>query len=371
VKSIIVKRNPDLRQLTLTFAYDDEIISIIRTIKDARWSSTLKCWLVPDESDMVSELFNLLRGKAFLDYSSLKTEKTVKRKEDVELPSLPELTNEDKRDIEEFRRWLVHKRYSESTIKTYIGMLSQLLRFMHPKKCRDIDEIDMVNFVNEYIIPRKLSYTFQNQVISSAKLFFRNIIKVELEVENFERPRRYHKLPNVLSRQEVKMIIDAPVNMKHRVMLSLIYACGLRRSELLNLVPRDIDASRGVLIIRQSKGKKDRIVPISQKLITILREYYKHYKPEIYLFEGQQRGSQYSATSLMKILGEACNKSGIQKPVTLHWLRHSYATHLLESGTDLRYIQELLGHSSSRTTEIYTHVSIKNIQNIKSPFDEL
>ena len=154
-------------------------------------------------------------------------------------------------------------------------------------------------------------------------------------------------------------------------MLAIIYACGLRRSELLNLMPADIDRQRKLIIIRQSKGSKDRIVPVSDRLTGMIDDYLSRYRPERYVFEGQVRGEQYSATSLQKVLKEACRKAGIRKPVTLHWLRHSYATHLLESGTDLRFIQELLGHSSSRTTEIYTHVSTKSIQNIKSPFDDL
>jgi integrase/recombinase XerD len=154
-------------------------------------------------------------------------------------------------------------------------------------------------------------------------------------------------------------------------MLSLIYACGLRRSELLNLTLKDIHSDRKLLVIRQSKGKKDRIVPISDNIIEMLRFYYKIFKPKLWLFEGQQVGSQYSEKSLENVLKQSLAKASITKPVTLHWLRHSYATHLLESGTDLRYIQELLGHSSSRTTEIYTHVSTKSIQQIKSPFDDL
>lgn len=153
--------------------------------------------------------------------------------------------------------------------------------------------------------------------------------------------------------------------------MSLIYACGLRRSEVLNLRPKDVDSNRNLLIIRKSKGKKDRIIPISIKTIEMLREYYLEYKPKLWLFEGQQPGEQYSATSLQKILKQSVKKSKINKPVTLHWLRHSYATHLLEAGVDLRFIQEILGHNSSRTTEIYTHVSTKNLQNIKSPFDDL
>jgi integrase/recombinase XerD len=154
-------------------------------------------------------------------------------------------------------------------------------------------------------------------------------------------------------------------------MLSLIYACGLRRSELLNMKPQDIDSKRHLLIIRNAKGRKDRVVPISDKLIEMLREYYKMYKPQIWLFEGQNTGEQYSEQSLQSVLKQAVAKSKIRKPVTLHWLRHSYATHLLESGTDLRFIQELLGHKSSKTTEIYTHVTEKSIQKIKSPFEYL
>ena len=154
-------------------------------------------------------------------------------------------------------------------------------------------------------------------------------------------------------------------------MLSLIYACGLRRSELLALKPLDLDSNRGLLIVRQSKGKKDRVVPLSGKILDLLRVYYKACKPQIYLFEGQRAGEQYSAKSIQSVLKQALHKCGIKKPATLHWLRHSYATHLLENGTDLRYIQEILGHSSSRTTEIYTHVSNKSLQKIKSPFDEL
>ncbi|PXY41440.1 hypothetical protein DMB65_08570 [Flavobacterium cheongpyeongense] len=154
-------------------------------------------------------------------------------------------------------------------------------------------------------------------------------------------------------------------------MLSLIYSCGLRRSELLNLKPADIDSKRGIILIRQGKGKKDRIVPLSTKILEMLRNYYSTFKPTTWLFEGQIAGANYSEKSLQSILKQALQKAGISKPATLHWLRHSYATHLLESGTDLRYIQELLGHNSSKTTEIYTHVSTKSLQQIKSPFDDL
>jgi integrase/recombinase XerD len=137
------------------------------------------------------------------------------------------------------------------------------------------------------------------------------------------------------------------------------------------LKPLDIDSKRNIVLLKNAKGKKDRITPLSPTILEMLREYYTIYKPKIWLFEGQNIGNQYSEQSLQSVLKQAVQKAGIKKPVTLHWLRHSYATHLLESGTDLRYIQELLGHSSSKTTEIYTHVSTKSIQQIKSPFDDL
>jgi integrase/recombinase XerD len=216
-----------------------------------------------------------------------------------------------------------------------------------------------------------LSSSYQNQIVNSIKLYFKTCRDTKIEVDKIHRPKREKVLPNVLSKEEVKAILDAHSNLKHKAMLSMIYSCGLRRSELLNLKFSDIDSKRNIVIIRQSKGKKDRITPLSAKILDLLRRYYKEYSPKTYLFEGQEKNTQYSARSLEEVLKKSVKLASINKPVTLHWLRHSYATHLLESGTDLRYIQELLGHNSSKTTEIYTHVSTKNIQQIKSPFDDL
>ncbi len=154
-------------------------------------------------------------------------------------------------------------------------------------------------------------------------------------------------------------------------MLSLIYACGLRRGELLSLKLTDIDRDRKVLWVRGGKGAKDRMIPISEKVLEMLREYYRGYRPKEWLFEGEKVGERYSERSLQNVLKQACARAGVNPNTTLHWLRHSYATHLLEAGTDLRYIQELLGHKSSRTTEIYTHVSTRALEQIRSPFDDL
>ena len=273
--------------------------------------------------------------------------------------------------LEAFKSYMNYRRYSKNTIKTYSDALQIFFKFNATENLEQLTIEHLIKFNNEHILKNNYSASYQNQVINAIKLFYRNRFNRTMEVDFIQRPRREKRLPNVLSKLEVRSILESPINLKHRAMLSLIYACGLRRSELLNLTLKDVISDRHLLFIRQSKGKKDRMLPISDKLITMLREYYRAYKPKIWLFEGQNPGEQYSERSIQLVLNQALNKARINKPVTLHWLRHSYATHLLENGTDLRYIQELLGHSSSKTTEIYTHVSTHSIQKIKSPFDDL
>ncbi|NHM07976.1 tyrosine-type recombinase/integrase [Flavobacterium sp. CYK-4] len=318
----------------------------MKTFPDARWSYTLKTWHVPDTEE------NRLRFKIEAEPKKIHTIENLEQ-------------------VRKFRNWLQSKRYSPNTIKTYTEALTCFLYFFKNKKVEEITNDDLIVFNNEYILKNNLSASYQNQIVNAIKLFYSTIQNKKIEMDSIHRPKRAKLLPNVLSKQEVKQILTAHVNLKHRVMLSLIYSCGLRRSELLNLKPADIDSNRNLIFIHQAKGRKDRIAPLSPKILEMLRDYYKGYKPKVWLFEGQIKGEKYSEKSLQSVLKFALEKTGIQKPVTLHWLRHSYATHLLETGTDLRYIQELLGHNSSKTTEIYTHVSTHNLQRIKSPFDDL
>ena len=278
---------------------------------------------------------------------------------------------ETNQHIKAFKSYMLFKRYSENTIKVYTNALELFFRFFPDRKPESLTNEDITFFNESCILKKNLSSSYQNQVINAIKLFYRNRFNRSMEVDYIQRPRREKRLPNVLSKSEVKAILASPTNLKHRAMLSLIYACGLRRGELLHLRLADIHSDRHLLFIHQSKGKKDRMAPISQKVIDLLRDYYKAYKPRTWLFEGQSPGELYSERSLQLVLKGAVKKAGNKKPISLHWLRHSYATHLLESGTDIRYIQELLGHSSSKTTEIYTHVCTKNLQRIRSPFDDL
>jgi len=358
------------RRIKLLFGYDKELISLVKKLPGSAWSKTMKCWHVPDEPDVIKNLLSYFKGIAWLDYSALKKKEDTKDVPQVTIALSP-ASGSDHAMIGELKKWMEHKRYSPSTIKTYTGAALVFIRFLKPKEVKDAANEDVVKFTNEYILPNKLSASYQNQTINAIKIFFREVLKSSIVVDEIERPRREHHLPNVLSKEEIKAILQAPANIKHKAMLSLIYACGLRRSELLNLKPTDVDSKRGLLIIRQAKGKKDRVTPVSDKIISLLRDYYTAYKPVIWLFEGQAKGTQYSEQSLQSVLKQALSKAGIKKPVSLHWLRHSYATHLLEGGTDLRYIQELLGHKNSKTTEIYTHVTDKSLQKIKSPYDDL
>ena len=377
-------KHRDSEVVFIEFEYDSTLLSHVRKLSYTRWSKTHKSWYAFRQDFDKGVFFQALKPYAFINYSGFRKEEDLVLKDSERLPepkthNETEVFNETDRIIEPevvqlvdtFRKWMRHKRYSRSSIETYTDCVRVFLTFCSSKPFDTLTNDDVVLFVHDYILKKKLSYSYQNQFVNAIKLFFREVFKSCIEVDKLERPRREHKLPNVLSKVEVGKILNALSNLKHRTMLSLIYACGLRRSELLYLKPAHVDSKRGLLLIKSAKGNKDRVVPMSEKLIELLREYYKFYVPKVWLFEGQYAGEQYSPESLAKVLKNACKISGIRKPVSLHWLRHSYATHLLESGTDLRYIQELLGHKSSRTTEIYTHVSTKNLKNIKSPFDDL
>lgn len=369
------------RRITMEWSPDHDFENIVKQLLDCQWSEQIRCWHVPNNPESLREIFRLFRRKAYIDTSRIfgknkKNPRVINLKERVRVTEskemiLPPLSEAAAKKVREFVDWLEQRRYSDNTVRNYVEGISAFLRFHHQKSPDEITVKDLEEFNCRYILKKGYSGSYQNVVINAIKLFFRTLEKREMRIEEIERPRKEEHLPNILSKKEVKDILGAPVNLKHRVMLSLIYACGLRRSELLELKPEDIESQRGLMVIRQSKGNKDRVVPLSLKIIEMLREYYKAYRPKTWLFEGQVAGEQYSPTSLQEVLKKSVAKAGIRKPVTLHWLRHSYATHLLESGTDLRYIQELLGHKSSRTTEIYTHVSQKNIQQIKSPFDDL
>lgn len=266
---------------------------------------------------------------------------------------------------------LEQKRYSPSTIKTYRAYFSD---FMEYHKGRNIDRLKVAD-INKYILylvnEKKISVSQQNMRINAIKFYYEQVKGGQRQYYGgITRAKEYKSLPEVLSRNEVSHILSCLSNPKHRCMISLIYSAGLRRSELLNLTPKDIISER-MLVRIMGKGRKCRYSLLSEKLLKDLREYFKEYRPQKWLFEGEKPGEQYSASALVKVLKEAASRAGIKHRVHVHRRRHSFATHLLEQGTDLRTIQELLGHNDIKTTSIYLHVTSAHKSSIPNPLDTL
>jgi site-specific recombinase XerD len=267
-------------------------------------------------------------------------------------------------------RQLKLKRYAASTQKTYLYFLKSFLYF-HNLPIHEINEEHVKPYI-ESLIDKNLSQSAQNQAINALKFYFEKVLHKPSHYYFFDRPRKQFRLPNVLTGSEVLRIFNSCQNIKHRMMLKCIYALGLRVGELLRIKLTDFNKERKCLHIRQSKGNKDRIIPMPDSLLIELRRYYKLKKPEVYLFEGQKgAGHPYSYRSIQSILKKAVIKSHINKKVTTHTLRHSYATHLMNNNIDLRTIQVLLGHNSLKTTQIYTHLTDSDILNTPSPIDFL
>jgi len=366
---IIVLKVDQKERFGLVFPYDKELIRLARAIPGAAWSWDNRCWHIAMTQANLNRIMKEAGKIALIDmYGIRKVMSGVGSKRFI---FLDQLSPGDVENLNKLKEFMQFKRYSSSTVKTYVQIMATFLRFRDPVVEEACLQDEVIRFTNEYIHPKVLSYSYQNQFINVLKLYYREVLKRTPEVESICRPRMEYRLPNVLSKEEITRILNVTRNPKHRAMLSLIYGCGLRRGELLSLKPEHIDSSRQLLIIKMAKGNKDRVVPLSPKLIELLRDYYREYRPKVWLFEGIEPGNKYDERSLQMVLKKAISLAGIKKNVTLHWLRHSYATHLHESGVDIHLIQLLLGHRSTRTTEIYTHVSKKSIQQIRSPFDDL
>ena len=312
---------------------------------------------IPAAIFRLSDFYDRYSPHAYIDYSRVYV-RHPKPKREYTLP-------------EGYLELLERKRYSPSTIKTYRAYFSD---FMEYHKGRNIDRLKVAD-INKYILylvnEKKISVSQQNMRINAIKFYYEQVKGGQRQYYGgITRAKEYKSLPEVLSRNEVARILACLSNRKHRCMISLIYSAGLRRSELLNLTPKDIISER-MLVRIMGKGRKCRYSLLSEKLLKDLREYFKEYRPQKWLFEGETPGEQYSASALVKILKEAASRAGIKHRVHVHMLRHSFATQLLEQGTDLHTIQELLGHNDIKTTTIYLHVSSAHKSQIPNPLDSL
>ena len=270
--------------------------------------------------------------------------------------------------IPDFVKIMEVKRYSKNTVDSYSSIVKMAQQYFQ-SPLNKVDETALHKYFYFMVHTKKISYSYQKQIALALKLYYKEMFNANINLEFLFPSRKPEKLPIIISKTEVDNIINNANNIKHKSMIALTYSAGLRIGELINLKIVDIDSSRMIIHVKAAKGNKDRIVPLSEKLLKMLRQYYKEYSPKAYLFEGQ-KGGKYSSSSFGKLLKSACKKAKINKNITAHTLRHSYATHLLEKGTDIRVIQKLLGHNSIKTTMIYTQVTIPTLLNVTSPFDD-
>lgn len=356
----------------MQFFPERTVLALMKTLDNVLWDETYSMLYLPNTESHLDSIFTTFRGVAWVNCRYFFKNRPVTRDSlEVDLSSLREstaLTLHD-RDMQEYINLLESRRYSLNTAKTYVSLFRDFVNYFRGRPLIEINEPDIKAYLLKIVKSGK-SASYQNQVINAIKFYFEQVLDMPQRFYEVERPRKEQKLPIVLSLEETQRLLDSVANLKHRALLTILYSSGLRRQELLSLEIGDILSDRMQIRVRNAKGKKDRYTVLSQKALTLLREYYVAYKPRKWLFEGPD-GEPYSASSLMKILRRALRKAKIYKEVTPHTLRHSFATHLLENNVDLRYIQSLLGHGSSKTTEMYTHISTRYTRSIQSPLDTM
>lgn len=365
--TITLKRDAknNIDSIELYFRYNDELLNIIRGLNRFKWSNSRRCWY----GTFNQNILNLIR-KSFEGISTLVEDESLYTAPELKKIKVDrKLSKENREVLDSFIKYLEGRRYSQSTIETYSIFIGDFLKYLKEKSIKATTNRDVELFIEDVFIPRKYSISTHRQFISSIKLFKVFHPDCDIEEVNLTMPRKDRHLPTVLSQQEVLEILRCTKNLKHRAILALLYSCGLRIGELINLELRHIDIQRNQLAVKNSKGRKDRYVKMADSLAPLIRNYVQTYKPKVYFAEGKPN-EKYTASSVRAFLKRSCQLAQINKNVTPHTLRHSYATHLLEGGTDIRLIQTLLGHNKPETTMIYTHVSKSSLDKINNPLDE-
>lgn len=347
--------------MAISFDFDEEIIKRIKRVEGRRWEPKKKYWIVPNNTESKIKLMNVLK-----DYD-LNWSKIFK----ITIINFKDLYNFNEKEImSEMDKQLSLKGFTEKTKKVYIGHARRFLEYID-KTENKLNRKDVETYMYNLLSDCECSHSYVNQSISSIKFLYKYVLRKGDVIYQLPRPKKEKKLPNILSEGEVVRILNSVKNYKHKAILYTIYSSGLRLGEVVRLEVEDIDSERMLIHVKQGKGKKDRYTILSQSALEMLRIYARIEKPKKWLFPGGKEGSFLTERSVQKIFKKACEKAKINKKASVHTLRHSFATHLLEGGTDLRYIQELLGHKSSKTTEIYTHVSKTSLNRIVSPLDKL
>ena len=375
--TLSLKTHKGEERIFVEFASSKTINDAVKQVPGIRWSESNKRWHLPPEKNSIKELQQKVNLLAIIDTSVLKTQLEERKKPSLAVLSpvaqkimLHELCADNQTALDIFIKTLQLKAYSHNTIKTYRTEFGVLLKLLRNHSVNDLREGHIKSYILFLLQKKKYSESQAHTAINAIKFYFEKVLNRPQIVVHIPRPKKPWQLPKVHAPEQVKKIIGATNNEKHKTMMMLAYASGLRLQEIINLKITDINSARMVIEVRRGKGKKDRQVVLSEKLLEQLRKYFRMYKPKNWLFEGRP-GEQYGYRTLQEVFGNAKEKAGIKMAGGIHTMRHSFATHLLENGTDLRLIQELLGHNSIKTTIRYTHVSRAQIGKIKSPLDEL
>jgi len=346
-------------QAIVKFTYTAERVDRIRRIPGRKWDPDTKCWIIPHSREAIDALLGLFDDEhVYVDPTLL--ESVEQGKEEEGMPNKVSLLT---RMAQELRL----RGYRAKTRKAYLGHVE---RFLRNQDLTTLGEKEVRQYVYR-LLEDGSSHSYVNQCVSALKFLFNKTLKETEPLKSLPRPKKERKLPSILSRQEVLRLLDAVDNPKHLAVMMLTYSGGLRLGEVVRLRIEDIDADRGLIHVRQGKRRKDRYTVLSKVALDAVNVYVRKYRPTTWLFPGAHPGRHLHERSVQKIFDQANQKAGIKKPASVHTLRHSFATHLLEKGTDLRYIQELLGHQSPKTTQIYTHVTRRDLAQIQSPLDDL
>lgn len=361
------------KMIGLKFYPDKVIQALIKGLPDIRWSKEHDMAYLPNNKPNLEMIYSIFKGVAWVDGKYFYTNKPLhdpvneNKQFSAQLYRDRVVSKDYRKCPDEYLLKLALKKYAKNTAKTYIGMFEGFINYYKGVQLSELGEKEIRAYLS-YQISLGRSDSMLNQIINSIKFYFEIVLGMPNRFYEIERPQKKERLPEVLSKKEVILMIESVTNLKHKCMISLLYSAGLRRGELLNLKISDIDSDRMLIRVENAKGGKDRYTLLGNSVLNDLRAYFKLWRPSEYLIEGQN-GGQYSAKSVLNIVKRAASKAKIKKNVVPHMLRHSFATHLLEDGVNLRHIQLLLGHSSSKTTEIYTHVANTSMKLIKNPLD--
>lgn len=383
------------QQISISFDNDNALNQVVKKISGTRWSKTNKCWYILLNKENYTTIIQKFNNKAIINNTQLKQYLVQKNSVVATSPKAPQpvtvakaiiykpapkpvaaihqLSPANIQALKLFTQHLILKAYSPSTIRTYSNELVQFLHAIKNQPASSFTVPRLKDYLQYCFVTLKLSEATLHSRINALKFYYEQVLGQEKFFWEIPRPKKPDQLPKLLNAEELRKLFNALTNKKHKAMLFTAYSAGLRVSEIVNLKISHIDSTQMQIFIERAKGKKDRYVNLSPVLLDILRTYIKGYqpRPRKYLFESEQTLDAYPTRTIQQIFTNAKNKAGIQKEVGIHSLRHSFATHLLDKGTDIRFIKDLLGHFDIKTTERYLHVSNHKLVNIVSPLDDL